>query len=69
MGIKVYKPRTPGRRNMSGHDFKEITKSKPEKSLTAPIKRTGARGNNGRCLLYTSPSPRDATLSRMPSSA
>ena len=27
------------------------------------------RGNNGDCLLYTSPSPRDATLSRMPSSA
>ena len=48
MGIKVYKPRTPGRRNMSGHDFKEITKSTPEKSLTAPIKRTGARNNNGR---------------------
>ena len=28
-----------------------------------------ATGNNGVCLLYTSPSPRDATLSRMPSSA
>ena len=28
-----------------------------------------AVGNNGHCLLYTSPSPRDATLSRMPSSA
>jgi len=48
MGIKLYKPRTPGRRNMSGHDFKEITKTTPEKSLTAPIKRTGARNNNGR---------------------
>ena len=32
---------------------------------------SGGPGNgvNGRCLLYTSPSPRDATLSRMPSSA
>ena len=28
-----------------------------------------ARGNYNDCLLYTSPSPRDATLSRMPSSA
>ena len=27
------------------------------------------RGKGGHCLLYTSPSPRDATLSRMPSSA
>ena len=30
---------------------------------------TGAKGEGGSCLLYTSPSPRDATLSRMPSSA
>ena len=28
-----------------------------------------ALGQRGICLLYTSPSPRDATLSRMPSSA
>ena len=28
-----------------------------------------ARGYGNSCLLYTSPSPRDATLSRMPSSA
>ena len=31
--------------------------------------RFGGRGGGGYCLLYTSPSPRDATLSRMPSSA
>ena len=31
--------------------------------------RAQVRGWNGTCLLYTSPSPRDATLSRMPSSA
>ena len=33
------------------------------------IDRGKASGNSGVCLLYTSPSPRDATLSRMPSSA
>ena len=31
--------------------------------------RSGGSGVGGGCLLYTSPSPRDATLSRMPSSA
>ena len=48
MGIKVYKARTPGRRNMTGFDFKEITKDTPEKSLTEPIKRQGGRNNRGR---------------------
>ena len=33
MGIKTYNPYTPSRRNMSGSDFSEITKSTPEKSL------------------------------------
>jgi len=51
MGIKVYKARTPGRRNMTGFDFKEITKSTPEKSLTEPIKRTGGRNNRGRITM------------------
>ncbi len=51
MGIKVYKPRSPGRRNMSGFDFSEITKSTPEKSLTEPLKRTGARNNYGRITI------------------
>ena len=31
--------------------------------------KTAMKGKAGHCLLYTSPSPRDATLSRMPSSA
>ena len=51
MGVKVYKPTSPGRRNMSGHDFKEITKSSPEKSLTAKLSKTGARGNSGRITM------------------
>lgn len=48
MGVKVYKPRTPGRRNMTGFDFKEITKSKPEKSLTTSLSKKSARNNSGR---------------------
>ena len=48
MAIKKYKPTTPGRRGMTGLTFEEITKSKPEKSLTSIIKKTGGRNNTGR---------------------
>ncbi|HIL87551.1 MAG TPA: 50S ribosomal protein L2 [Deltaproteobacteria bacterium] len=48
MGIKLYKPTSPGRRNMSGFDFSEITTGKPEKSLLRPLKKTGGRNNLGR---------------------
>ena len=48
MAIKSYKPTSPGRRFATTPAFDEITKSEPEKSLTAPIKRTGGRNNNGR---------------------
>lgn len=51
MGIKTYKPTTPGRRNMTGFDFKEITKSQPEKSLLTPLKRTAARNSDGRITM------------------
>lgn len=47
MGIKLYRPRTPGRRGMTGFDFSEITKSTPEKSLTEPLHRKAARNNHG----------------------
>lgn len=47
MGIKTYKPTSPSRRHMTGSDFSEVTASKPEKSLLAPLKRTGGRGNRG----------------------
>ena len=47
MGIRNFKPTTPSRRGMSGFDFKEITKSTPEKSLTEPLRKTGARSNTG----------------------
>ncbi len=51
MGIKQYRPRTPGRRGMTGYDFAEITKSTPEKSLTEPMRRTAARGNHGQITI------------------
>jgi large subunit ribosomal protein L2 len=48
MGIIKFKPTTPSRRHMSGYDFSEITKDKPEKSLTLPLKKTGGRNAYGR---------------------
>jgi large subunit ribosomal protein L2 len=48
MGIKRYSPKTPGQRFMSVNDFSELTCSKPEKSLLAPLKRKGGRNNRGR---------------------
>jgi len=48
MGLKTYRPTTPNRRFMAGSDFKEITKSKPEKSLLLPKKKTGGRNCYGR---------------------
>jgi len=39
MGIKTYNPYTPSRRNMTGSDFSEITKTTPEKSLTTSLKK------------------------------
>jgi len=48
MSIRKYKPTSPGRRDMSGFGFEEITTSTPEKSLLAPLKKHGGRNNNGR---------------------
>ena len=47
MGIKIYQPRSPGRRGMTGLDFSEITKDKPERALTVPLHRKAARNNHG----------------------
>jgi large subunit ribosomal protein L2 len=47
MGTKTYRPYTDSRRHMTGFDFEEITKSKPEKALTETLRRTGARNNTG----------------------
>ena len=50
MGIRFYKPTTPGRRGASVSDFAEITdrKKRPEKSLTVRKKKTGGRNNQGK---------------------
>lgn len=48
MGIKIYKPTSPGRRDMSVSTFEEITTSKPEKSLLQPLKRSAGRNNQGK---------------------
>ena len=48
MGIKKYKPTSPGRRGMTVSTFEEITTSKPEKSLLEPKKSKGGRNNQGR---------------------
>lgn len=48
MGIRKYKPTTPGRRGSSVADFVEVTRSTPEKSLVRPLPKTGGRNASGR---------------------
>lgn len=51
MAVKVYKPTSPGRRNMTGYDFSNLSKKKPEKRLLAKVTRTGARNNYGQITM------------------
>jgi len=48
MAIKLYKPTTPARRNMTSQDFSDITTRKPLKSLIKAKKSTAGRNNTGR---------------------
>ncbi|MDN3668356.1 50S ribosomal protein L2 [Echinicola jeungdonensis] len=48
MAVKKLKPVTPGTRNRMAPAFDEITKSSPEKSLLAPLKKSGGRNNSGK---------------------
>jgi large subunit ribosomal protein L2 len=48
MPVKIYKPTSPGRRGMSGFDFEEITKTKPERSLLAPLYKKAGRNVRGK---------------------
>ncbi len=48
MGLRTFKPITPGLRNAVWPDYSELTKKEPEKSLLRPLKRTGGRNNTGR---------------------
>jgi len=51
MALKTFRPLTPTSRFKALPDFAEITKDKPEKNLTEPIKRTGGRNNQGRMTM------------------
>jgi large subunit ribosomal protein L2 len=48
MGIKVYKPTSPGRRGMTGSDFGEISRSKPQRSLLATLRKRAGRNFRGK---------------------
>ena len=48
MGIKKYKPTSPGLRGMTVSTFEEVTKTSPEKRLTSKKTKTAGRNNNGR---------------------
>jgi large subunit ribosomal protein L2 len=52
MAVKKFKPITPSLRFTTVSDFREITKKKPEKSLTRPKKSTGGRNNHGRTTAW-----------------
>ena len=48
MPLKTYKPTTPSRRGTVSITFQELTGSRPEKSLVAPLKRSGGRNSRGK---------------------
>jgi large subunit ribosomal protein L2 len=53
MSVKVYKPTSPGRRNMSVSGFDEITRGKPERSLLGGLaSKSGGRNVHGRITAY-----------------
>jgi large subunit ribosomal protein L2 len=51
MGVKIFRPTSAGRRGMTGFDFSEITKDRPEKSLTQRLSRRAARNNHGQITI------------------
>ena len=48
MPVKIYRPTSPGRRDMSVSTFETITRAKPERSLTVSLKKRGGRNHQGR---------------------
>jgi large subunit ribosomal protein L2 len=52
MGIRKYKPTSPGRRGQTGFDFSEITTDKPYAPLVKPLKKTGGRNSKGRITVW-----------------
>ncbi len=51
MGVKTYKPTSPGRRSAMGLTFEEITKTEPEKSLVRSLPPSGGRNNRGKITI------------------
>ena len=52
MPLKQYKPTSPGRRFMSSPDFSDLTRKKPERSLTKPLRKSGGRNSLGRTSIW-----------------
>ncbi|MBS1705935.1 MAG: 50S ribosomal protein L2 [Armatimonadetes bacterium] len=52
MPTRRFKPTSPGRRHMINSTYAEITKSKPEKSLTEALKKSGGRNHYGRITSF-----------------
>jgi large subunit ribosomal protein L2 len=48
MGVKKFKPTTPGQRGMTGYTFEEVTKKSPERALLKPLRKSGGRNMYGR---------------------
>jgi large subunit ribosomal protein L2 len=51
MGIRIYRPTSPGRRNSSVNDYAELTTDRPEKTLCRRIKKTGGRNHSGKATV------------------
>jgi large subunit ribosomal protein L2 len=52
MALKQYSPTSPGRRFMTTLTFEDVTKKRPEKGLTEPLRRTGGRNSKGRITIW-----------------
>jgi large subunit ribosomal protein L2 len=51
MAVKIYKPTSPGRRDMTGQTFEEVTRSRPERSLVRGLRKTGGRNVRGKVTI------------------
>jgi large subunit ribosomal protein L2 len=51
MGIRIYRPTSPGRRNSSVNDFAELTTDRPEKTLCKRLKKYGGRNHSGKATV------------------
>jgi large subunit ribosomal protein L2 len=52
MALKQYNPTSPGRRFMSTLDFDDLSKKRPERALTEPLRKSGGRNSKGRITIW-----------------